>query len=295
MRTVVAVLRGGPSLEYEHSLKSGAEVLAALNQEKYEPRDIFISRGGEWHMHGVPVAPERALFGTDVAFNALHGQFGEDGGVQRLMQQLGVPYTGSDALASAIAFNKQHTRDEIAKLGLKVAHGVVVEHTGDIEALAHELFRTMPNPAIVKPVVGGSSIGVGVADNFNALQTALEQAFGLSPQVLVEEYIKGKDATVGVIDNFRNEATYALIPSPHDLLSQKEKNELTALAKKIHQGLGLSHYSASDFVVSKRGIYFLEVNSLPKLGAKSHWQEALGAVGAKLSDFVEHVLHLARK
>src|SRR3989338_7550855 len=212
MRTVVAVLRGGPSSEYDVSLKTGASVLEALDKEKYEPRDIFISRGGEWHLHGVGVPPEQALFGADVAFNAMHGHYGEDGQVQRLLDQLGVAYTGSDALASATAFNKQRTKEAVQKLGVKVAHGIVVDDSGDIEGLAHQLFRSFPHPAIVKPVIGGSSVGTTIANDFHTLQYALEQAFGVSDQALVEEFIKGREATVGIVDDFRSKPAYALMP-----------------------------------------------------------------------------------
>jgi len=294
MRTVVAVLRGGPSREYDVSLKTGAAVLDALDKEKYEPRDIFISRDGTWHLHGVGVAPERALFGADVAFNALHGEFGEDGTVQRLLGQLGVPYTGSNAVASAIAFNKHLTKEQAKKLGIKLPHSTLVENRGDIDTLAHSVFRTFPHPAIIKPVAGGSRQGSMVAENFVQLQQGLAQAFDFGPQVLVEEYIKGKDASVGIINDFRNEPTYALLPTSHEILSQKEKATLAAMAKQVHDGLGLSHYSQSDFIVSKRGIYFLEVNALPKLAKESSLGRALHSVGAKLSDFLEHLLTLAR-
>ncbi len=294
MHTVVAVLRGGPSREYDVSLKTGASVLEALDKEKYEPRDIFIDRNGQWHMHGIGVAPEKALFGADVAFNALHGHYGEDGEVQHLLEQIGIPYTGSGTVASATAFNKQQTKDIAKKLGVKVAHGVVVENTRNIEALAHNIFRTFPHPAIVKPVTGGSSHGTTIAENFAQLERALAAAFDYAPQALVEEYIKGKEATVGVVNDFRNEKTYALLPTPHEVLSQKEKNGLVAIAKKIHDGLGLSHYSESDFIVSKRGIYFLEVNTLPNLSKESLFHKSLNAVGSSLSHFIDHVIGLAR-
>src|SRR3989338_5714110 len=295
MRTVVAVLRGGPSKEYSVSLKTGAAVLDALDKEKYEPRDIFIDRNGQWHMHGIGVPPEKALFGTDVVFNALHGHYGEDGQVQRLLEQLGVPYTGSSAVASAVSFNKQQTKYLAQNLGVKVAHGIMVENTGDIEAVAHNIFRTFPHPAIVKPVTGGSSQGTTIAENFAQLERALAAAFDYAPQALVEEYIKGKEATVGVIQNFRNESAYALLPSPNEILSQKEKNGLIAIAKKIHDGLGLSHYSESDFIVSKRGIYFLEVNTLPNLSKESLFHKSINAVGSSLSHFLDHVITLASR
>jgi len=270
-------------------------VLEALDKEKYEPRDIFIDRNGQWHMHGIGVSPEKALFGTDVAFNSLHGHYGEDGQVQRLLEQLGVPYTGSGAVASAASFNKQQTKYLAQNLGVKVAHGIMVENTGDIETLAHAIFRTFPHPAIIKPVTGGSSQGVSIAENFNQLKSALAKAFDFAPQVLVEEYIRGRDATVGVIQNFRNEAAYALLPAPNEILSQKEKNGLIAIAKKIHEGLGLSHYSESDFVVSKRGIYFLEVNTLPNLAKESLFHKSLNVVGSSFSHFLDHVITLASR
>ncbi len=294
MRTVVAVLRGGPSADYDVSLKTGAGVLEALDREKYEPRDIFISKGGEWHLHGVGVAPERALQGADVAWNALHGHYGEDGQAQRLLERLGVPYTGSGPFASSLAFHKGQTREVAKRLGVKVAHGVVVE-SGNAEEIAHQLFRTFPHPAIVKPVTGGFSRGIAVADSFHSLQRALEQAFEHSPEALVEEYIRGKDASVGVLDNFRNEKTYALIPSPAAMLSHAQKSELTALAKQMHQALDLGHYAEHDFVLSKRGIYYLEVNTQPDLHKSSSFVQALHSVGAKFSDFLDHVIQLARK
>lgn len=299
------------------SLKSGASVLAALDKDKYEPRDIFITRDGVWHLHGIAMSPEKALFGTDVAFNAMHGHFGEDGQVQRLLDRLAVPYTGSGAIASATAFNKHLTKEQAKKLGVRVAHSVVVEQ-GDSEALAHQLFRTFPHPAIVKPVIGGSSVGTTIAHNFHQLQHALDVAFRHGAQVLVEEYIKGREATVGVLDNFRSEKVYALmpveiVPPPHAAFfdyenkyngatlervpgnfSHAEKQELARVAKAVHEGMGLSHYSRSDFIVSPRGIYFLEVNTLPGLTTESLLPKALNAVGASLSHFIDHVIELAR-
>ncbi len=321
MRTVVGVLRGGPSSEYDVSLLTGANVLEALDKEKYEPRDIFISREGEWYLYGVPMTPERALRGVDVAFNALHGTFGEDGQVQRLLDALAIPYTGSDASSSSLAFNKQKTKKAVSMLGVRVVHGVVVDQNNitDLERTALNLFRSLPNPVIVKPVVGGSSVGTTKVDNFHALQFALQFAFEHSHRALVEEYISGREATVSVMDNFRGEKTYALMPveiipprgSPFfdyeakyngaslervpGLFSEVEKKSLVDVARQVHEGLSLSHYSRSDFIVSKRGIYFLEVNTLPGLTKESLLPKALNAVGAKLSDFLDHIISLARR
>lgn len=323
MRTVVGVLRGGPSSEYEVSLKSGASILESIDREKYEPRDLFIDREGQWHLFGAPVNPERALRGVDVAFNVIHGEYGEDGRLHNVLDSLAVPYTGADAVASMLAFDKARTKQAVKKLGLKTPRAILVtieDAQDDIEKLAFDIFRSFPHPAIVKPAIGGSSVGITVVNNFHTLSWALGQAFAISPRVLVEEYIKGREATVGVIDNFRGEKTYVLMPIEiipptsrpffdYDAkysgetiervpgnFTAGEKEELTQAARTAHEALGQTHYSRSDFIVSRRGIFFLETNNAAAVGMtrESLFPKALHAIGAKLGDFVDHVVTLAQ-
>ncbi len=278
------------------SLKTGASVLEALDRERYEPRDIFIDREGVWHVRGVAMEPERALKGIDVAFNAMHGEYGEDGQLQRALDRLAVPYTGSGAFASALSLNKHHTKEAVQKLGIKVPYSTVIDlepaQDGEIEALAQKLFRSFPQPSVVKPAVGSSGAAVTVVTTYHGLEHALALAAAHSPKVLVEEYIPGRDVSVGVIDNFRGEELYALVPSP-STFSDDEKGRLSELARAAHQALGLSHYSDSDFVVGKRGIYYLETNALPKLHKESKLADALNYVGASFSQFLDHVISLA--
>ena len=322
MRTVVGVLRGGPSSEYEVSLRSGASVLSALDSEKYEPRDIFIDRAGLWHAHGRALDPEAALRGIDVALNAMHGEYGEDGEVQKVLEALSVPYTGSGAEASALAFNKARTKQAVKEFGIRTPRALLIDQDDvrdNIEGVAFDIFRSFPHPAVVKPAVGGSSVGTTIVSNYAQLAWALEQAFAISPQALVEEYIKGREATVGVVDDFRGEKTYALFPieiiPPRENkffdydakysgktiervpgnFTSGEKEELATIAKAVHGGLGLSHYSRSDFILSRRGIYFLEVNTLPGLTPESLLPKAVQAVGSKLSEFLDHIIDLAQK
>ncbi len=323
MRTVVGVLRGGPSSEYEVSLKSGAAILEALDKEKYEARDLFIGRDGQWHLHGAPVLPEKALRGIDVAFNVIHGEYGEDGQLQRILEAVSVPYTGSDAFSSSLAFNKHNTKELVSKLGIKTAHAVLIdkEITEDVERTAFDLFRSFPHPAIVKPAIGGSSVGATIVHTFHDLEPALHKAFEISPKILIEEFIRGKEATVGVIDNFRGEKTYALLPieivppKKHGFFSydakysgetiervpgnfsSEEKDQLMQHAREVHEAMGLSHYSRSDFIVSKRGVYFLEVNNAAGCGMtkESLFPKAVNAVGTTLTDFLSHIVELARR
>ena len=321
MKTAVGVLRGGPSNEYEISLLSGANVLSSLDPEKYHPVDIFIDRQGAWHVRGIETSPEKALRGVDIAFNVLHGEYGESGEVQKILETTGTPYTGSDAFSSAIAFNKHASKEIVKKVGVKVAHGVVIEPSGKsaIEQMALTLFRTFPHPAIIKPLIGGSSVGMSVADSFHSLEEGLHKAFLVSPRILIEEFIKGKEATVGVIENYRGEPLYALmpveiIPPPqHSFFSYEakysgesiervpgnftstEKKQLTEAARKIHEVMGALHYSRSDFIVSKRGIYFLEINSAAAVAFtnQSLFPKALEAGGTQMSEFLDHVIALA--
>jgi D-alanine-D-alanine ligase len=323
MRTVVGVLRGGPSSEYEVSLKSGANILEALDKEKYEARDLFIGRDGQWHLHGVPVLPEKALRGVDVAFNVIHGEYGEDGQLQRILDAVDVPYTGSDALTSVLAFNKHNTKEIVSQLGIKTAHAILLDKdiTSNVEQVAFDLFRSFPHPAVVKPAIGGSSVGTTVVQNFHALEPAIHKAFEISPKILIEEFIVGKEATVGIIDGFRGEQTYALIPveiippKKHGFFSYdakyngetlervpgnftpQEKEELMQGARAVHEAMGMKHYSRSDFIVSKRGIYFLEINNAAGVGmtSESLFPKAIKAVGSSMTDFLSHIIELARK
>ena len=325
MRTVVGVLRGGPSSEYDVSLKSGANVLNALDRDTFDPRDIFIDRAGAWHQHGVAVTPEQALRGVDVAVNVIHGEYGEDGELHQILDPLAVPYTGSSSAVSKLVFNKHLTNEAVRKLGFKVPHGVVVKYPSigaeGLEELARRLFTRFPQPSIIKPITGGSSVGMTVVEDFHTLLGGLELAFNYSPHVLVEEYIRGREAAVGVIDNFRGEKTYALmpveiVPPPHHKFfsyeakysgetlkrvpghfTDTQKQELANIAKAVHENLELGHYSRSDFIVSRRGVYFLEVNNAAGVGMTedSLVPKALSAVGSKLSEFMEHIIGLARK
>lgn len=316
----VAVLRGGPSSEYHVSLKTGANVIEQL-PSAYHALDVLIDRDGVWHLKGKVESPEKILGKVDIVWNALHGEYGEDGGVQHILEAHAVPFTGSGRLASALAFSKGLAKRIVENAGMKTPYYGILrrEEIPSLEALTEELFRTFPQPSIIKPTAKGSSIGIAVATSPEELLFALESAFALSDTVLIEEYIEGKEASLGVIEGFRGEKYYALIPTeikrhPEKLFfdfetkytespghispgvfSGAEKAELQELAKDIHRLLGLRHYSRSEFIVHpKRGIFFLEADTVPDLHEGiSPYLHSLGAVGASTGDFLGHVLSLA--
>ncbi len=319
-KTRVAVLRGGPSSEYYVSLKTGGTVLTNL-PEKYYGLDVLIDLDGVWYLKGKPEAPESILGKVDVVWNGLHGEYGEDGGVQHLLEAHHIPFTGSTRLASALTFSKRLAKQIVTDAGIKTPyHGVLRrEEISSLEALAEELYRTFPQPSIIKPLARGSSIGITVATTKDELLPGLQTAFALSDTVLVEEYIEGKEASLGVIEGYRGEKYYALVPTeirrhperpffdfetkykeaPGHItpgnFSPAEKAELQKLATAVHKLLGLRHYSRSEFIVHpKRGIFFIEADTLPDFHEGiSPFLLSLTAVGATLPHLIDHVLTLA--
>src|SRR5262249_15085296 len=152
---------------------------------------------------------------------------------------------GPSAAVAALALDRQRSKQVAAGLGLKVPFGSVVDSTkvSDLEKTAFNIFRSMPHPLVVKPVTGGSSAGMTKVEHFDMLPGALERAFDVSPLALVEEYMSGTPATVGIIDNFRGEKSYALMPVEYGVgfervpgnFSREAKNHLMTAARLAHQ------------------------------------------------------------
>ncbi|OJI09455.1 MAG: D-alanine--D-alanine ligase [Candidatus Vogelbacteria bacterium CG10_big_fil_rev_8_21_14_0_10_49_38] len=318
----VGILRGGIGSEYEVSLRTGAGVLRHLPGDKYQPVDILLSRDGAWYAGGLRATPERAVRGVDVIFNALHGEFGEDGQAQQLLDYLFKPYTGSGAVASALGMDKPRAKELFRQAGLRVPNGAVLRRADrpeetDAEAVAYDVFKKIPPPWIVKPASGGSSVDLRLARHYPELVAAVAAGLKQNDRILVEEYVRGQEATVGVVDRLRGRDHYPLLPVEIVTLPDKvlfdyeakyggqtkeicpgrfrpeDKLELERQAVLIHQQLGLRHYSRSDFIISPRGIYVLEVNTLPGLTEESLVPKALAAAGIAYPQFLDHLVTLA--
>jgi D-alanine-D-alanine ligase len=300
---------------------TGANVIISLPEEKYIVRDILIDKEGVWHIRGASRKPEKVLKGLDVVFIALHGEYGEDGRLQNLLDTFGMPYTGSESFPSALAMNKAATKRVATENGIKTPAYFLVRRSESPSELRENLFqafRSLPMPVVVKPVILGSSVGVTLAGSFEALESAVRKSLSFAEAVMIEEFISGKEATCGVIDGFRKMDTYSLIPveirppAHKDLFdyeskytgiteeicpgnfSSKENFEIQRLSVLIHKALGLRHYSRADFIIHpKRGIYFLETNTLPGLTDESLLPKALRSVGSNMPEFLDHVIGLA--
>lgn len=318
-RIRVGVVRGGPSSEHEVSRKTGATVLRHLNEERYEPIDIFIDQEGLWHMHGVPVRGEQLIRRIDVAFNALHGSYGEDGRIQRDFEQLGVPHTGSGVVASAIAMHKGQAKERFRLHDIVTPEYALVRTGSRLGEEVRSVFRSLPSPYVVKPAAAGSSLGVTIARTFSELERAVRHALEHGVEAIVEHLIVGREATVGVLEDFRGEQLYTLppveiIPSHNSPFfdydakyggttqklcpgnfSREVSDELQAVARRVHQALGLRHYSRTDFIVHPKELYVLEVNTLPGLTEESLLPKAVDAVGSTFTELIEHLIALALK
>ena len=287
----IGVLRGGVSSEYNDSLKSGANALKYFG-ETHRPVDIFISRDGKWIVGGVEKSPERVLKNVDVIWNALHGSFGEDGGIQELLYHHGVPFTGSDKFTTAVYGNKWLTKERAVGLGIRTPVYMIVRKESSILDKAKEIWNSIIHPMIIKPATGRSGGLLFKVDSFPELVTALESVLSQYEGALVEEYISGQDVSCFITDDFRGQDTYAFPPTEN--LSRQETIEVEDTAKSIHEALGLRHYSKSDFVVSpRRGVYFLEVNTVPKLNDETLMNKSFQKVGVPTKELLHHMIGLA--
>ena len=256
---------GGPSAEREVSLRSGRAVAQALAGAGYAAREIVVDE------ERLP----SAVFDCDLVFPALHGRFGEDGGVQQLLYAAGIPCIGSDARSSALAFDKEATKLLLAEFGVPTARWCILNR-GDAPVAI-----PFAPPMVVKPTREGSSIGIGFVERPEQLTCALEAAFAHGSRVLVERWLDGQELTVGIIDGralpvvrilppgrmFDYEAKYTkgrtryLCPAP---LAAGEVEAVRAAALATWQVLGCRDLGRVDIILTADGRpCVLEMNTIP--------------------------------
>lgn len=314
----VAVLMGGPSSEHEVSLNTGQNVIENLDKTKYEPVVVKISKTGKWFLRGKQVNQLEALKGHDVVFNALHGTFGEDGKIQAILEHAGIKYTGSGIAGSAIAMDKFHSREIFKLAGLNTPKTLKLKKGENYMArVSFFVNKIVKLPVVVKPCSNGSSVGVQIIDDLGKLEKAVTAAFKLDKFVLIEEFIKGRELTCGVLDNLNNQPIAALpiteiVPvKNHKFFNYDAKyktghsNEITPapldevmtqkiqdIAVRAHQVLGCSGYSRTDMILKNGNgtIYVLETNTLPGLTQNSLLPKAAQVAGLTISQLLDKVI-----
>ena len=298
----VAVLMGGWSAEREVSLVSGTACAAALEQAGYRVSRIDVGRD-------LPALIDALTPRPDVAFNALHGRGGEDGVVQGALEMLGVPYTHSGVVASAVAMDKPLTKRVVATVGVRSPEFAVVPA---VDAAGGHV---MAPPYVIKPLAEGSSVGVRIVREGDNLRPFHAADWGFGAEVLVERFIPGRELTVGVMGDraltvteihhshgfFDYDAKYVAGHATHDLPAQVPDMVFDAAmtqALLVHRTLGCSGISRSDFRYDdsrpgSEGLYFLEVNTQPGFTPISLVPEQAEHVGIGFADLCAWLVEAA--
>ncbi len=290
----ITVMLGGPSAEREVSLRSGAAVAKALRSLGHTVHELD-PRDGAWALPA----------GTDVVFLALHGTYGEDGTVQRRLEELGALYTGCDAEASRIAFDKVLTKQRCLKAGVPTARHLVVD------SAKVPWPKDWPPPLVVKPVRQGSSVGLQFVERAENWPPALVEALKFDSEVLVEEKIIGRETTVGILGgealpvvevrprtggyDYQNKYTAGrteyFCPADFDAaLTQR----IQAAASGAFAAIGGRDYARVDVMVrADGGPVVLEVNTLPGMTETSLLPKAAAAAGLDYAQLCQRMVELA--
>lgn len=258
----VGVLRGGTSREYEVSIKSGKHILDMLKDEPlcrtYKGVDIFVDKEGVWHIDGIPQTPEGAIKKVDVIFNTMRGDYGGDGKLQRVLEAFSVPFVGTKSYGASLAQNKGLAKEHFKKNGIKTPYykELNLDIGQNLHPVATDLFRTFPMPVVVKPKGQGSSLGVSYASNVDELVKALDYARGFSPEILVEEYLTGKEIISGFLDDFRGQDLYHLFPVEvrKPMMSRPEEDMATLDVKPEDLSIEEQELIGADPVGRKSGV-----------------------------------------
>jgi D-alanine-D-alanine ligase len=321
MKKKVALVTGGLSGEAQISYKSAVTVNVNLDRSKFEVFQIDINPSGWWYTpeNSAPQKVNRDDFSItdggskinfDVVLLCIHGTPGEDGKLQGYFDMLGLPYTSCDAATSALTFNKRYTVAVAAFGGISVANSIhLFKHT---PVSPENILAKLQLPVFVKPNNGGSSIGMSKVTTADALAPALEKAFKEDNQVLVEEFISGREFTIGV---FKTKGTLQVLPiteietgneffdfeakyqgksveTTPAFISETMQSQLEAAAKRVYEVLNCRGVVRIDFIYNEqKGLpYMLEVNTVPGQSAASVIPQQVKAMGVSLQDFYTSIV-----
>jgi len=321
MKKKVALVTGGLSGEAQISYKSAVTVNGNLDRSKFEVFQIDINPSGWWYTpeNSAPQKVNRDDFSItdggskinfDVVLLCIHGTPGEDGKLQGYFDMLGLPYTSCDAATSALTFNKRYTVAVAAFGGISVANSMhLFKHT---PVSPENILAKLQLPVFVKPNNGGSSIGMSKVTTADALAPALEKAFKEDTQVLVEEFISGREFTIGVFKTkgalqvlpiteietsnefFDFEAKYQgkSVETTPALIAETMQSQLEAAAKRVYEVLNCRGVVRIDFIYNEqKGLpYMLEVNTVPGQSAASVIPQQVKAMGVSLQDFYTSIV-----
>ncbi|MCC7539470.1 MAG: D-alanine--D-alanine ligase [Deltaproteobacteria bacterium] len=296
----IGVLLGGTSEEREISLKTGEAIFTALHDRGYDVRKVYVDSDIDAVLRQSPI---------DVAFLALHGRFGEDGCIQGLLEIMGIPYTGSGVLASALAMDKLKAKEMFRLHNVPTPPYYHLDGKG--LAKLEEVHGSFGYPVVVKPRRQGSSIGVGRANDLASLQTAVEDALRFDRHVLVERFIRGREIAVGILDGkalgaieiapkrafYDYTAKYRAGMSEYFFparLSPARYRNVCTIAERASACLDCSGATRVDVIATEgENEYVLEVNTLPGMTPTSLLPKIAAAAGHDFGDLCEAILRSA--
>jgi D-alanine-D-alanine ligase len=290
----IGILAGGSSSERQISLKSGEAVFNALKGTGLDILFIDVKEDN--------FAIEVKRSGIDLAFITLHGKFGEDGTVQRMLSERNILYTGSGPAASRMALDKITSKERFRENGLNTPEYRIVELGKNIALEAIWM------PCVVKPQHEGSSIGLSVVSSRGDLQGAVDRAFNYGKRALIEKFIEGREVTVGILDGealpvveivpseghydfnakYESSETKYIVPAEIDKNSFKRAQEV---ALEAHNSLGCEEFSRVDMRLAPSGeVFVLEVNTIPGLTERSLLPMAAKAAGLDFTELCVKIL-----
>jgi D-alanine-D-alanine ligase len=308
----VGVLMGGPSSEREISIKSGKAVCKALEAKRIDYVPVELMPGPNTNGYKESVAKKLALLKIDVAFVALHGEFGEDGTVQGLLEEMKIPYTGSSSSASRVAMNKITAKEMFKSKNIPIArHEILAKDDFNKGCDINAYFKNLGPSLVVKPSNGGSSIGLNIVSNREDLKAAIDDAFKYDNRLIIEEYIPGREITVGIIEDMALPIVEILPKRKFFDFTAKYQNGLTEyivpakieksiyencqdIGLKAHKVLSARSFSRVDIILNKKkGPVVLEVNTIPGLTETSLLPKAARAIGMEFEDLCLKILESA--
>jgi D-alanine--D-alanine ligase len=304
----IAVVMGGPSDEREVSLNTGHAILDALKEKGYNAVGLDLDPS-----QFVKQLKDAEI---DVVFNAIHGKYGEDGRLQGALELLGIPYTGSGVLASAMAMDKGISKRLFLSAGLSTPRSILYTKADHKRDLVAEIGDQFAIPLVVKSAAQGSSIGVTIVEESEDLAEAINQAFKYSEDILVEEFIKGKELTVAVWGNEEPTALPIIEIAPHSgrydyhskytkgateyicpaRLDEKTTQAVQQIAIDAFVVLGCRGIARADVMLDQKNIpYVLEVNTIPGMTSTSLVPKSAAAMGITFADLCEKLLLMVDK
>ncbi|NIK12325.1 D-alanine--D-alanine ligase family protein [Alkalibacillus almallahensis] len=304
----VAVLYGGTSKEREVSLSTGKGMIQALDQLDHDVVAIDFDPNQMEQLW-------KQLQEVDLVLIGLHGKQGEDGTVQGMLELMGVPYVGSGVLASSLAMDKSKAKQVFAMHDIPVARSQSFHYKEARENMVDTIKTTFTKPFVIKPNQEGSTLGLTIVESDEQIADAVQMAFTHDSDIIVEDYVSGRELTVSVLGNkgdeqalpiieivpkskyYDYESKYAEGGSEHIVpaeISEKLTETIQNYANQAHRALGCETYSRVDFILSEvHGPVILEVNTLPGMTPTSLYPDAAGAVGISYTEMVQLFIDLS--